>query len=137
MELVEGMGDLVGLVQAYILRALEEAGPGMKVMLLDAETTPIVSLAFAQSALMRQEVFLFERVQEAPSQEDLRHLKCIAILRPDQVRRGPAPPPPGEPEAAGGGAGQPQIRRLPPPLHQPPPQGGPAPSLTTMVAVCS
>ena len=64
----------------------------MKVMLLDAETTPIVSLAFAQSALMRQEVFLFERVQEAPSQEDLRHLKCIAILRPDQVRRGPAPP---------------------------------------------
>jgi len=84
VELVEEMGDLVALVQAYILRALEEAGPGMKVMLLDAETTPTVSLAFAQSALMRQEVFLFERVQEAPSQEDLRHLKCLAILRPDQ-----------------------------------------------------
>ena len=57
----------------------------LKVMLLDEETTPIVSLAFAQSALMKQEVFLFERLQARPSQEDMRHLKCIAILRPDQV----------------------------------------------------
>jgi len=73
----------VGVVQAYILKAIEEAGPGMKVMLLDSETTPIISLAFAQSALMRQEVFLFERLQGQPSQEDMRHLKCIAILRPD------------------------------------------------------
>ena len=79
------MGDVVGVVQAYILKAIEEAGPGMKVMLLDSETTPIISLAFAQSALMRQEVFLFERLQGQPSQEDMRHLKCIAILRPDSV----------------------------------------------------
>ena len=79
------MGDVVAVVQAYILKAIEEAGPGMKVMLLDSETTPILSLAFAQSALMRQEVFLFERLQNQPSQEDMRHLKCIAILRPDPV----------------------------------------------------
>ena len=103
--------DLVNIVQSYILKILEEAGPGMKVknlnniwkqcywsvsfwygsgsadliitfflftelnsiknitmmkklpghfkvMLLDAETTPIVSLAFAQSALMRQVIDL-------------------------------------------------------------------------------
>ena len=79
------MGDVVGVVQSYILKAIQEAGPGMKVMLLDSETTPILSLAFAQSALMRQEVFLFERLQNQPSQEDMRHLKCIAILRPDSV----------------------------------------------------
>jgi vacuolar protein sorting-associated protein 45 len=78
------MADLVAAAQAYILRALEEAGPGMKVMLLDEETTPIVSLAFAQSALMKQEVFLFERLQAAPSREDMRHLRCIAVLRPEQ-----------------------------------------------------
>ena len=79
------MGDVVAVVQSYILKAIEEAGPGMKVMLLDSETTPILSLAFAQSALMRQEVFLFERLQNQPSQEDMRHLKCITILRPDPV----------------------------------------------------
>ena len=55
----------------------------MKVMLLDAETTPIVSLAFAQSALMRQEVYLFERLQPKPVYEDMRHLKCIVIARPE------------------------------------------------------
>ena len=82
------MGDVVAVVQSYILKAIEEAGPGMKVMLLDSETTPILSLAFAQSALMRQEVFLFERLQNQPSQEDMRHLKCIAILRPDLVKNG-------------------------------------------------
>ena len=55
----------------------------MKVMLLDSETTPIVSLAFAQSALMRQEVYLFERLQAKPVLEDMRHLKCIVIARPE------------------------------------------------------
>jgi len=56
----------------------------MKVLLLDVETTPIVSLAFPQSALMREEVFLFERLQSCPAREDMRHLNCIVILRPEQ-----------------------------------------------------
>jgi hypothetical protein len=30
-----------------------------------------------------QEVFLFERLQAHPHQEDLRHLKCIVIARPE------------------------------------------------------
>ena len=68
------MIDVVGVVQNYILTLLEEAGPGMKVMLLDSETTPAVSLAFAQSALMRQEVFLFERLTAKPVWEDMRYL---------------------------------------------------------------
>jgi len=75
--------DVVGVMQSYILKLLEEAGPGMKVMLLDTETTPAVSLAFAQSALMRQEVYLFERINGKPLWEDMRYLKCICILRPD------------------------------------------------------
>jgi len=75
--------DLVEVVQTYILKILEDAGPGMKVMLLDGETTPIVSLAFAQSALMRHEVYLFEKLQPNPLYEDMRHLKCIVIARPE------------------------------------------------------
>ena len=54
-----------------------------QVMLLDGETTPIVSLAFAQSALMRHEVYLFEKLQPNPLYEDMRHLKCIVIARPE------------------------------------------------------
>ena len=75
--------DVVGVTQSYILQLLEEAGPGMKVMLLDAETTPAVSLAFAQSSLMRQEVYMFERINSKVVWEDMRYLKCICILRPD------------------------------------------------------
>ena len=75
--------DVLGVMQSYILKLLEEAGPGMKVLLLDGETTPGVSLAFAQSALMRQEVFLFERLRPNVVWEDMRYLKCICILRPD------------------------------------------------------
>ena len=74
--------DVLGVMQSYILKLLEEAGPGMKVLLLDGETTPGVSLAFAQSALMRQEVFLFERLRPNVVWEDMRYLKCICILRP-------------------------------------------------------
>jgi hypothetical protein len=62
---------------------LEESGPGMKVMLLDSHTTPMVSLAFAQSALMRQEVYLLERLSTTPPWEDFRHLKCICMLKPE------------------------------------------------------
>lgn len=75
--------DVVSVVQSYIMKLLEESGPGMKVMLLDSHTTPMVSLAFAQSALMRQEVYLFERLSTTPAWEDLRHLKCICVLKPD------------------------------------------------------
>lgn len=75
--------DVVSVVQSYILQILEESGPGMKVMLLDSHTTPMVSLAFAQSALMRHEVYLFERLSANPPWEDMRHLKCICIIKPD------------------------------------------------------
>ena len=75
--------DVLTVMQNYILKLLEEAGPGMKVLLLDGETTPAVSLAFAQSALMRQEVYLFERLRPSLVWEDMRYLKCICILRPE------------------------------------------------------
>jgi len=79
--------DLVSVVQSYLLKVLSSCGPGMKVLLLDSCTTPIISLAFPQSRLMRQEVFLFERLQQQQQQqhtEDLRHLQCVAVLRPSQ-----------------------------------------------------
>lgn len=72
------------MVQSYITKMLEEAGPGMKVMLLDADTTPIVSLAFPQSVMMRQEVYLFEKLQARPAREDMKHLKCVVVLRPTE-----------------------------------------------------
>ncbi|KAI5479482.1 vacuolar protein sorting-associated protein 45 [Pseudohyphozyma bogoriensis] len=78
--------------------------PGIKVLLLDSETTPILSLASTQSALLSQEVYLTDRIDN-PSRslpagstssssayppsgsravERLPHLKCICFLRPTE-----------------------------------------------------
>lgn len=41
----------------------------------------IVSMVYAQSEILRKEVYLFEKIGIA-SREDMKHLKCIAFIRP-------------------------------------------------------
>ncbi|GAB6032401.1 vacuolar protein sorting-associated protein 45 [Chamberlinius hualienensis] len=69
-------------IKTYILRMLEESGPGMKVLLMDKETTSIVSMAFAQSEMLLKEVYLFERLDVDNFKDAMRHLKCVAFVRP-------------------------------------------------------
>ncbi|KAJ1569485.1 vacuolar protein sorting-associated protein 45 [Cladochytrium tenue] len=54
---------------------------GMKVLLLDAETTPIISIVVTQSQLLAREVYLVDRVDNR-SREKMKHLKCIVFVRP-------------------------------------------------------
>lgn len=60
---------------------IDESGPGMKVLLMDKETTSIVSMVYAQSEILQKEVYLFERI-DSNSRETMKHLKCICFLRP-------------------------------------------------------
>ncbi|KAL7414882.1 Sec1 family-domain-containing protein [Mrakia frigida] len=55
---------------------------GMKVLLLDSHTTPIVSLATTQSSLLTHEVYLTDRIENT-SRDRMPHLKCIMFLSPD------------------------------------------------------
>ncbi|PIO77710.1 Sec1 family protein [Teladorsagia circumcincta] len=48
--------DVLGTARAYIKEMVNLAGPQMKVILMDKETTTIVSCAFAQSEMMQKEV---------------------------------------------------------------------------------
>lgn len=43
--------------------------------------TSIVSMVYGQSEIQQREVYLFERI-DAGNQEPMKHLKCIAFLRP-------------------------------------------------------
>lgn len=61
---------------------IEESGPGMKVILMDRETTSIVSMVYAQSEILQKEVYLFERLDAGGARETMKHLKCIAFIRP-------------------------------------------------------
>ena len=65
--------DLTATLRFYIDRMLREV-KGMKVLLLDAETTRIVSTVYSQSEILEQEVYLVQRL-DVDRSEQLLHLK--------------------------------------------------------------
>ncbi|TKC43059.1 hypothetical protein EI555_007662, partial [Monodon monoceros] len=65
----------------YISKMIEDSGPGMKVLLMDKETTGIVSMVYTQSEILQKEVYLFERI-DSQNREIMKHLKAICFLRP-------------------------------------------------------
>ncbi|KAL7078949.1 hypothetical protein ACQ4LE_001388 [Meloidogyne hapla] len=68
--------------QQYINEMLRLAGPGMKLLLMDKETTTTVSCVHTQSEMMLKEVFLFERLDSGITREPIKFLKCIVFVRP-------------------------------------------------------
>ncbi|XP_069796695.1 vacuolar protein sorting-associated protein 45 isoform X2 [Narcine bancroftii] len=73
--------NVVLAVKQYVSKMIEESGPGMKVLLMDKETTSIVSMVYTQSEILQKEVYLFERI-ESTNRETMKHLKAICFLRP-------------------------------------------------------
>jgi hypothetical protein len=53
---------------------------GMKVLLLDEETTPILSITTTQSFLLSKEIYLIDKISS--NRQQMRHLKCIVFIRP-------------------------------------------------------
>lgn len=70
--------DLSSVVRYYVDRMLKEV-PGMKVLLLDADTTRIVSTVYSQSEILEHEVYLVERL-DADRRDQLFHLKVLLHL---------------------------------------------------------
>ena len=50
--------DVVAAVRKYIDQMAADCGPGMKILLMDRETTSIVSLAYAQSEVLQKEIYV-------------------------------------------------------------------------------
>ncbi|KAJ3339600.1 vacuolar protein sorting-associated protein 45 [Gonapodya sp. JEL0774] len=76
--------DLVKAVQNYVNKIVSDV-QGMKVLLLDAETTPILSLVLTQSHLLTRSVFLIDRIESSykPTRDsNMKHLKCVVFARP-------------------------------------------------------
>ncbi|XP_028411218.1 vacuolar protein sorting-associated protein 45-like [Dendronephthya gigantea] len=73
--------NTITAVKQYITKMVEDSGSGMKVLLLDKETTGIVSMVYSQSEILQKEVYLFERI-DVPTRETMKHLKAITFLRP-------------------------------------------------------
>lgn len=80
--------DVAAAVQNYVSKiagvgdgAAASASSKMKILLLDSETVPIISTAITQSALLKHEVFLIDRLDN-PARERMRHLRCLCFIRP-------------------------------------------------------
>jgi len=69
-------------IQDYITRMLSNIS-GMKALLLDRETTGVVSMVYSQSQILQKEVYLFDRI-DAKNRELMAHLKAVCFLRPTQ-----------------------------------------------------
>uniref|UniRef100_A0A6B2FAY6 Vacuolar protein sorting-associated protein 45 n=1 Tax=Bothriechis nubestris TaxID=1766655 RepID=A0A6B2FAY6_9SAUR len=79
--------NVVLAVKQYVSRMIGDSGAGMKVLLMDRETTSIVSMVYTQSEILQKEVYLFERIDSA-SRESMKHLKAICFLRPTKENVG-------------------------------------------------
>lgn len=83
--------NVIGAVKAYVNKMTEESEPGMKILLLDKETTSIISMVYGQSEIQQKEVFLLERLDsnsQSNNSTGYRFLKCLVFLRPTQVNIG-------------------------------------------------
>lgn len=56
----------------------------MKILLMDAKTTGVISMVYSQSEIMQKEVYLCDRLDNFKNREPLRHLKCLTFLRPTE-----------------------------------------------------
>lgn len=74
--------NLFKIVEDYFDRMLEEVS-GMKCLVLDKETTVIISLICSQSQILKKNVYLIETI-ENPSKEKLLHLNAIYFVRPTE-----------------------------------------------------
>lgn len=101
--------DGVNAIRSYIDRMVTGDGKcrGMKVLLLDANTTQIVSSVYSQTEILQKEVYLVSRIDDGNSnpnisiQNDMNgndgasgqqgknsHLKAVCFLRPTDINAG-------------------------------------------------
>lgn len=71
--------NVVASVQSYIGKVV--AGSGIKVLLLDPDTTSSISVVSTQSYLLENEVYLVDRLANR-GREKMRHLKALIFVRP-------------------------------------------------------
>lgn len=67
-------------VRDYVSRMASDVS-GMKVLVMDAETTGIVSMVYTQTQILQHEVFLIDSIENSRT-DKMAHLKAIYFVRP-------------------------------------------------------
>jgi vacuolar protein sorting-associated protein 45 len=84
--------DGIHAIRTYIDRIVagDEKCRGMKVLLLDAATTQIVSAVYSQTEILGNEVYLVARLDDTKQQHSQKssHLKAVCFVRPTETSVG-------------------------------------------------
>lgn len=75
--------NLTKALQEYLSKMLKT--PGMKVLLLDKETTGIIAMVSSQTEIIKKQVFLVQRCDGEPNGEqpaNMEHLNAVVFVRP-------------------------------------------------------
>ncbi|GAB5036017.1 vacuolar protein sorting-associated protein 45, partial [Nannochloropsis oceanica] len=75
--------DAIAAIRYYVDRIVSSI-EGMKVLLLDEETTQIVSTVYSQTTILEREVYLVERLNPDVPHEPMMHLRAVCFLRPTE-----------------------------------------------------
>ena len=70
----------ISSVRDYISRMASDV-TGMKVLVMDAETTGIVSMVYTQTQILQHEVFLIDSIERGRT-DKMAHLKALYFVRP-------------------------------------------------------
>ena len=73
--------SIIRATRHYVDRMLKEVS-GMKIMLLDTETTGILSMVYTQTQILSKQVYLVEHMKNTAQHGRMMHLKAIVFLRP-------------------------------------------------------
>ena len=76
---MEARPNIVNITKTYITTIFEEV-PGIKALILDAETINIVSLIYPKSLMLSHEVFYIETIANLP-ESSMPYMKAIFLLR--------------------------------------------------------
>lgn len=71
--------NLLPVAEDYFNNIFNEV-PGMKALILDEETSGIISIIYTQSKLYKNSIYLIQKINQ--NSERLSHLKAIYIVRP-------------------------------------------------------
>ena len=73
--------DVVQAMKDYLSKMLSDI-QGMKVLMMDVETTGMISVVESQTGILSQEVFLTERLDNDRGSERMLYLKAVVFVRP-------------------------------------------------------
>jgi vacuolar protein sorting-associated protein 45 len=71
---------LIDVVRDYVAHMVTNVN-GMKVLVMDAETTGVVSMVYTQTQILQHEVFLIDAIEHERI-DKMPHLKAVYFLRP-------------------------------------------------------